>query len=247
MAGEGERGGTPVATEARLLDIYKGGPYAGNLQAYLPMDHPGRGLTMPDRSVAGNCSGTISGTNTAAIWDFVGHPKLAALSLDGLNDFASTTEVNISGGLSAVYAMKVRSTYDDIPGGAFLLWASIDGGNLFRLAYSPNVIEWRVYVGAVQRVIDYSTKPSIDDYLIFIGTLTIGGETALYVNGSLVGTETGLGVMPGGAAGAGISTGSYEDVSSSLLAGLVDGALSVSEAKQVSRNINNMLGLGLSI
>lgn len=246
---------TTVLTEAQLLEIYKGIPYATNLKAYLPMDHPGRALTMPDRSTGGNCSGTISGTAIGAeIWDFAGHPKLTALSLDEINDYAvSPAALKMNDSWSVILVVKAGTTYNALSANHCFIYFRIIGTSNHLLLYfsqPDDAIRYRLTGDdGTADTIDYSGKPAIGDYLIFI--LTYDGTSAMqyFVNGSLVGTGT-TSIIAGGLAtlwlGSSNVPSEYE-ISKPLLLGQAEGALSISQARQTSRLIDKELGLGLGI
>ena len=244
---------TAILTLTQLLRIYKGEVYLTNLKAYLPFDHPGRGLTMPDRSVGGNCSGAISGTNTAAIWDF-GAVKQPALGLDGVNDYGqSSSGVSIVRDCSLVLVCKMGSTYDALAGYHRFITCRMDGENYITIMYASDTDTIGFFAEATegtQEGLPYAGKPSIGGYWIMLLTLTSGGVIEAFINGTSIGTDTGVGAISAGAATVYVGTTSATpdfDMNKTLLIALIEGALSTQEAKEVTRNINNLSGLGLSI
>jgi len=244
---------TTVLTAAQLLEIYRGIPYPTNLKAYLPLDHPGRALTMLDRSTGGNCSGTISGTALANIWDF-GACKQATLDLDGIVDCGiSSAGINISGDLSVIWVGKMKSAYHALSNAKNFYHLRIGANHEIQSVYgTENLIKFNIINVAGNVYLDTPLYPAIDDYWIMIGTIDAGSTVNFLINGVLVDSDTQPNLYPGLAATAyigrdNLGTANRYDVSSLLLLGFVNGALSIPEAKQVSRLINNSLGLGLSI
>lgn len=242
---------TAILTEVQLLEVYKGIPYATNLKAYVPLDHPGRGLVMPDRSVGGNCSGTISGTATANIWDF-GQVKQPVWSLDEINDFAIGTGLNIAGAVSAVWIGRVKTTYDNLADDHRLYQYRVDAGNSIILIYTAasNDLEFQHWGGGDNKIISYSTKPAIDDYLIFIHTIDGSGNSAGFVNGTLIGVQTSGGIIPGNAATIHIGSSSipsFYDVSRPLFVALIDGVFTNKDALAYSRYLKNIFNLPITI
>ncbi len=244
---------TAVLTAAQMLFNYQGGIYATNLKAYIPLDHPGRGLSMPDRSTGGNCSGTISGTYTTLIWDYMGHPKLPVLSLDGINDYGlSSSGVDIDGDLTVLWVGKLRNIYDSIVAYWRLFYIRQNNNNRISLYYNANqTLAFYTIGSGTAKTINSGVTPAIDDYAIFIGTLTLAGASEMFYNGVSVGTETGTGVVSSaGFARAYLGsnhTPEEYDMSKAILVGLIDGVLDEKEARRLSRTLNDMLGLGLII
>lgn len=244
---------TAVLTEAQLYSVYLGGMIPTNLKAYLPMDHPGRGLTMPDRSAGGNCSGTISGTWTSIIWDF-GTVKQPVLNFDGLNDAATSTGgIAINGDITVIWAGRLKANYaPSTLGEMYFMRLFIEGANTIDVRHEAALtgLRFRLVIGGGVVTLIMDNPGDIDDYLIAMLTLTQAGDVNLFQNGTREVGAIGLGAMSAVIATAYIGRSSAAtgyDVSTPLLIGLVEGALSIDEVKAVSRLINNQLGLGLSI
>lgn len=245
---------TTVLTAAQMLGIYKGYPYPTNLKAYLPMDCPGRGLTLTDRSTGGNCDGTISGTNTAMIWDF-GATKLVLASCDGLNDTLSGTGLDIGGDVSVVLVMRMGCTYvsNGLPNYLQLCFGRADAADFdyFIMQYiSGTGLQYSVVGNSIVKNINFGTTPSIGDYWIIIGTYTVAGAVELLLNGDSLGTESGLGVMSRGAATFNLGSNyvpGNRTLSGFIAAALVEGALSAAEARRLSRFIDQWMGLGIGV
>lgn len=247
---------TTILTATQLLQIYNGIPYVTNLKAYLPLDHPGRGLTLPDRSAGGNCSGTISGTVIGPqVWDFEGHPKLAVLNLDGRNDSAfQASASNISGDISVVWAGKMGSTYSDVGNYKYFFQFYIDANNSIEIACQDTGTAITFYCRGTGIGVATSFTPtwSIGDYIIMVDTLTAAGNMQLLSNGLLVATGSGVGKISASLASVYIGrdntgiAGRY-DVSKPILVGLIDGALSINDGIKFTRNIDKQMRLGLGI
>ncbi len=207
----------------------------------------GRGTATVDRGTGGN-DGTL---DTSVTWDW-GTVKLAALSLDGRNDDGtSDAGVDISGDLTLIVVVKAKSTYTTLAADHDMVRIRVDDNNLIKLEYenTADAIRWHVIGDSTAIDVDYTIRPSIDDYLIFVGTYD--GETAVfYVNGDYIGLAASGEGVSGAAAIAYIGateTPDQWDVSKPLLVGLASGVLSGEEAQEVSRRINNRLSLGLTI
>ena len=245
---------TAILTAARLLDAYRGIPYDVNLKAYIPLDHPGRGLAMPDRSTGGNCSGTISGANIGAeIWDF-GQCKHPVISFDGINDLGqSSAGVDVSGATTTIWAGKLKAHYDGVLEDRYFVEHFIDNTNHYTLYLNclTGDIRWLCTVGGASVVADLSGFGiEIGDYAILIGTVSAGGVTQIFANGILHDVGTGLAPIAAG----GITTyigaedsPAYYDVSKPLLVALIDGAFTQEQAKVYSRWLDRIFHLGLGI
>lgn len=240
-----EEGNDLTTTEEE--DLYRGIPPNTADNAY-PLDE-GYGVTAYDRGADAD-NGTL---DTTASWAW-GHCKQPVISMDGINDHAeSAAGVDVSGDITMVWAGKLKVLYNGVSADHFLVEYFIDGNNNYQI-YLHNItgdIRFLCVVGGTTAWADlHGFAIEIDDYAIFIGTVTAGGAIALYANGILHSTDTGLDpIAVGGITtfiGADDSPG-YYDTSKPLLVALIDGALSSPEIKALSRNINNHFGLGLSI
>lgn len=207
----------------------------------------GRGTTAYDRG-----SGADDGTlDSSCTWDFDAK-KLVAISPDGINDYGSASGVKINGNISIVSVMRAKSTYSSNPNASTFYWLRVDASNDIEFHSWPGAAQAVYYVigngTAMSFLINFS--PAIDDYLIFINTLTIAGAIESFLNGVSKGTGSGAGQISGANATVNISsthTPACFDVSSNLLFGIVEGALSAAETLKLSIDINLRLGLGLSI
>ncbi len=241
-----EEGNDLTANEE--YNLYAGVPPATVDNEYL-LDE-GRGVTAYDRGVDGN-NGTLDTTATWA-WGQVQQP---VLSLDGRNDRGESSDgMVLSLAWTFIEVLKMKSTYDTITGAGTFTFAflRVDATNLLQFQYSAgrNRIEFYVNGGGVAAEVDYTVRPTIDEYLIFIGTATLAGILSLYVNGLLIGIDTGLGAIAGGAATAYIgsnSTPTNYDISKPLMVTLIEGAFTAKQVRDYSRWINEILNLGLAI
>jgi len=236
--------GTDDLTTDEETNLYKGVPPADTVNSYL-LDE-GCGVTAYDRGSGGN-NGTLDSSTT---WKF-GRVAQPVLSLDGLNDYAqSSPGVDISGDLTLVWVGKMKSTFDDVLEN-YLFVNYVDSGNIVSLHYSPppnNFFHFVTKGGGVAKPIEYSGKPIIDDYLIFIGT--ISNSASLYVNGSLVGSVSGVIGRVGAATsycGSNQTHGAIRRNGAPLLLALIDGAFTEKQAKLFSRWLDQKYGLGLGI
>lgn len=228
-------------------DLYVGIPPADAVNSCL-LDE-GCGFTANDRGTGGN-AGTLG---SAVTWAY-GECKHPVLSLDGINDIAiSAAGVDISGDLTVVWVAKMKSSYNVLSDyhHFYRLW--IDGNNGVRLYYRQptNDIRWNVEGGAVEQSIITSLKPLIDDYWIVIGTSEQpNGIIKLFINGSLIGTLTGAGIVSAAAAtayiGRDVGLASY-DISKPLMVGLFDTAFTEKQALAFSRWLDNILHMGIGI
>ncbi|KKN16377.1 hypothetical protein LCGC14_0976720, partial [marine sediment metagenome] len=88
----------------------------------------------------------------------------------------------------------------------------------------------------------------IDDYAIFIGTVTAGGVIKLFANGILHETDTGLAAIAAGGITTYIGaedTPAFWDVSKPLLVALIDGALTDKQVLAYSRWLDRIFNLGV--
>jgi len=235
--------GNDSLSSAEEVDLSKGIPPSDAVN-FWPLDE-GRGVTAYDRG-SGADNGTIDSSPTWA-WGTV---KLSALSLDSINDYAaSAAAVDVSGDLTLVWVVKMKSTYDALVGEHFFCRIYINSTNHISLRYGSNEILFACVAAGTSVHSAITARPSINDYWIMIGTIT-GGTVNVFVNGVVRDTQTGLPAITGLLGtmylGSNQTPGNYE-ISKPLLIGIIDGALDAKEAKYTSRAINDMLGLGLNI
>lgn len=209
----------------------------------------GRGVTAYDRGVDGN-NGTLDATATWA-W---GRVKQPIISLDGRNDHGqSSAGVDVSGAITIVWCGKFKAHYDGTLNDHYFVEFFIDNNNHYQI--NNNLITGDVRflctVGGASVWADLSAFPiEIDDYGIFIGTVTAGGVIKLFANGILHETAIGLTAIAGGGITTYIGaedTPSNWDVSKPLLVGLIDGAFTDKQALVYSRWLNEFFNLGLAI
>jgi len=226
-------------------DLAKGIPPADARNVWL-LDE-GRGVTAVSRGLAAN-NGTL---DTSCTWAF-GQVQQPVISLDGIDDHGvSSAGVNISGDLTFVWVGKMKSTYDGLVTDHYLAHLFVDVNNELRVYYdnAADALRFHAEGGGTAQTVDYTTRPTIDDYIVLLLTLTNAGVLAGFVNGSLIGTAIGVGAI-GGAATAYFGaeqTPSLYDISKPLLVALIDGAFTQQEARTYSRYLKNIFNLPIVI
>ncbi len=239
--------GTDDLSEAEETDLYNGIPPVDAVNEWL-LDE-GRGVTAYDRGSGGN-NGALA---TVVTWAW-GECKQPVISLDGINDLGqSSAGVDVSGAITMFWAGKMKAHYDGTLADHYFLEFFIDNNNHYQI--NNNLITGDVrflcVVGGVPVFADLSGFGiEIDDYVIFIGTVTAGGVIRLFANGLLHETGTGLPAIAAGGITAYIGaedTPSMYDISKPLMVGLIDGAFTERQARGFSRALNDILGLGLRI
>lgn len=234
-------------TGAEETDLYKGIPPVGNVVHEYLLDE-GRGVTAYDRG-----SGADNGTlDTSPTWAF-GQVQQPVISFDCLNDHTqSSAGVHIKEPVTLAWIGKMKSTYDSLIADHMFFEPFIGGDNLFQFYYlrASNVFRFYAAGNNVGQNIDYATKPSIDDYLIMVGTLSATGIVSLYINGVLIGAATGVGAISATAAtvyiGAHFGPAIY-DISKPLLIALIDGAFTQQQVRTYSRYLKNVFNLPIVI
>jgi len=239
-------GSTIDNTVAEEYDLYAGIPPVDVVNAWL-LDE-GRGVTSYDRGTGGN-DGTL---DTTATWAF-GQVQQPVISLDGINDHAaSSTGVVISGDISMIWVGKMKSTYDGLVANHYITRVVVDADNRIDMLYNAGIdeIQWVVQGSAVLGATGFTTKPAIDDYMILIGTITLGGNMSFFLNGSLVDTDNGVGAVSAigsilylGRAHAAVAW----DISKPLFFALIDGAFTQAQALTYSRYLKNLFNLPITI
>ena len=238
--------GTDDLTTAEETDLYKGIPPADAVHVYT-LDE-GRGVTANDRGSGAN-NGTLG---SAATWAF-GRVEQPCLGFDGINDYAaSASGLSIKEPVTLVLLVKAKSTYTTLAADHYLAHEIVDASNELRIYYAQasDAIVFHAEGGAVAQTVSWATRPTIDSYLILIMSVTSAFTLQAYVNGSLVGSVSGVGPISAAAAisylGASSAPGSY-DVSKPLFSGLFDGAFTARQALEYSRFLDKVLNLGLGI
>ena len=237
--------GTDDLSVAEEADLSKGIPPADAVNFY-PLDE-GRGVTAYDRGSGGN-NGTL---DTTASWAF-GECKHPVLSLDGINDFGqSSAGVDIGGALTLVWVGKMKSTYNSLAVLPAFLELRVNVNNIIHIYRDvTNVIRFRSLGSGIGNFVDYSTWPAIDDYQVWYLTITEAGVLSVFVNGSLVGSASGVDPRVGAATAylgaVGWALVAY-DVSKPLMVGLFDTAWSAKQVKAFSKWLNETLSLGVKI
>jgi len=234
--------GTDDLTTTEEAELYKGIPPADAVNIYL-LDE-GRGTTAYDRGTGGN-NGTL---DSSATWKF-GQVEQPVLSLDGINDHAqSSSGVDISGDLTLVWVGKMKSTYNSLAANHYLAHLLADVDNELRIYYDSvaDALRFHAEGAGTAQTVDYSTKPNIDDYLVLVLSLTGADALSAYVNGSLVGSASGVGGVIGSAATAYLgceSTPSLYDISKPLFVALIDGTFSEKQSLIYSRWLKDVFNL----
>lgn len=241
--------GTDDLTAAEEVELYRGFPPADVVNEWL-LDE-GRGLTAYDRGSGGN-NGTLA---TSCSWAY-GTCKHPVISFDSINDLAaSAAAVIISGDLTLVWVGKMKSTYNGVGRNISFIDITIDANNRLWLGYqtASNEIQWYKAGPGTDGGPTYlmtSGPISIDDYVIFVGTVRGLNQLFLYFNGSLIDSWAGGGALPGAGATArlgdhyGLTT---KDISKPLLVGLFDTAFTQEQALAYSHWLNEFLNLGIGI
>ena len=225
--------------------LAKGIPPADAVNLYR-MDE-GRGVTCTCRG-SGSNDGTLGVIPT---WSF-GQTKLSCLSLDGIDDYAaSQSGVNITAPHTLIWAGKLKSTYVSIPSERTFVEIYIDASNSLRLfASTTDIFGFYTEGSNTPKTLSVAVSHSIDDYIIFMGVTLADGTSAFYVNGALVDSETGGGVISAAAATAYLGSNNVPnefDVSKSGICGLVHGGFSVRDVLLTSRKIDRRYKLGIGI
>ena len=203
----------------------------------------GRGTTATDRG-----SGADNGTlDSSCSWAF-GGCKRPVLSLDGIDAKAVGTDTSdIRGALTFVWVGRIKAF--NLTNLEIYLSAYGDSSNRIHLYQDNGAIIFAHVGGATVTTRSYSASLAIDDYVILIGVVGVS-SLYLYENGVVKGSNTStpgdietdvayyeIGALGGGNRGYG----------QALLAGIVDGELSASNARELSKWLNEQLDLGLSI
>lgn len=242
--------GIAALTGAEEYDLINGIPLAAATEEYL-LDE-GRGVTAYNRGSSGaGADGTL---DTSCTWAF-GQIQQPVISLDCINDIAiSSAGVDIHGDLTFIEVLKMKSTYNGLANNAIFAHLRIGANDYFTLRYlsGADLIDWTGVIGGAAAIgTTYSTRPVIDDYLIFIGTVKATGQITLFANGILADSNLGLGVMPAAAATAyfgrwGPAAVQY-DISKPLFAALIDGAFNQQQALAYSRYLRKVFNLPITI
>jgi len=235
-----------VLTDAEKTDLFNGIPPADTINAF--KFNEGAGNVANNDGSGGIADNGILDISCTWAWDGVQQP---VASFAGINQYAvSAAAVDISGNLSYVHIFKVKSTYDTLSGYHQLFMYRIDVNDYIDIISEAN--QARVLVrasgGGTSGTVYNTILPTIDDYIIYIGTLT-GGVLSLYINGVLIDTASGIGAVSPAAATLIISkdggAAQYYDTSEIIIHGLIEGALNLEQVRAVTKNINDRLGLGV--
>ncbi len=205
----------------------------------------GRGTVANDKGTGAD-NGTLDSSCT---WGF-GGPQQVCAGMDGINDrLLSDSGVDISGPLTAVWVGKEKDTYEG-NNGPYKFYIAVDGDDNISLIHQAGINghRFRCEGGGVAVFASYSTLNVIDEYVIFIGTLTLAGVVELFRNGVSVATSAGAGQISPAAATFSLSLpAANQDISKPILAGLIDGVLSAQQVLNLTRYINQKKRLGLTI
>ena len=240
-------------TATQEEDLYRGIPPVTVDNEWL-LDE-GRGPTAYDRGADGN-NGALDAAGLAAVpptlgWSW-GRVKQPVISFDGINDHGqSSAGVDVSGAVTIVWAGKLKAIYDGVSDDHYLVEYFIDNTNHYQINYNLITGDMRFLCVAAGTSVfaDLTAFPIvIDDYAIFIGTVTAGGVIKLFANGILHETGIGLPAIAGGGMTAYIGaedTPAYWDVSKPLLVGLIDGAFTDKQVLAYSRWLDRVFNLGV--
>lgn len=237
---------TDDVTGAEETDLFNGIPPADAVNAWL-LDE-GRGVTAYDRGSGGN-NGTL---DTTATWAF-GQVQQPVMSFNGITAIARAgAGVDISGDFTLVWAGKIKSTYRGLSLYTRLLQIRIGGTDDVNLWYfqAGNVFQWSVMGSGTTIGVNWNSTFEIDDYAVVICTNTLNGISAMFINGFLIGLETGGGVVAGAVTtcdiGANFAVG-QGDISKPLFCALIDGAFTNQQALAYSRYLRNLFNLPITI
>jgi len=207
----------------------------------------GRGVTAYDRGADGN-DGTL---DTTATWAW-GRVKQPVISFDGLNDVATgAVGANINGAITLVWAGKLKAHYDGVLDDHYFVEYWIDATHycmIYLNSITGDVRFLGVSAGTNIACDLEGFGIEIDDYAIFIATLTAGGVGKLYANGRLHSVDAGVTAFPAGGAIAYIGaedSPAYYDVSKPLLVGLIDGVFDQHQVLAYSRFLDRIFNLGV--
>jgi len=236
--------GTDDLSADEETDLHKGKPPIDTVNLYLYDE--GRGVTAYGRG-----SGADNGVIDSAVTWVWGQVVQPLLSFNGRNGTASTTNVIFSGNWSLVWVGQMNCTYDGLSVAISMIRGRITADSVVNLEYvvGTNTIRWDCTGTALSAVIALYEKPVIGDYWIVIGIVD-GSTVRFYLNGVLIGTDTGLGVIP--AIPAPFHLGSYQntaawDISDCLMAALIEGAFTQKQVLAYSRYLKNVFNLPISI
>ena len=246
-----EEGADLTATQEE--DLYRGIPPVTVDNEWL-LDE-GRGAIAYDRGADGN-NGALDAAGLAAVpptlgWAW-GRVKQPVISLDGINDHGeSSAGVDVSGTVTIVWVGKLKAIYDGVSDDHYLVEFFIDNNNFYQINYNLITGDMRFICAAAgtNAVADLNGFAiEIDDYAIFIGTVTAGGVIKLFANGILHETDTGLAAIAAGGITTYIGaedTPAFWDVSKPLLIGLIDGAFTDKQVLAYSRWLDKIFNLGV--
>lgn len=232
---------TVALTTAEETDLNKGIPPATAKVQYMYLMDEGLGTTVNNRGNGAVTTGTL---DSACTWQF-GQVKAPVLSLDGVNDAAaSAAAVDITGNLTLVGVFKMKSTYSALSGiHTIFVLRQTDAIYMDFMFHIVGGTSIRFRCSGEGGVIATS-NPAIDDYWTLVGTRTVAGAMAFYVNGVLQGTATAAaGIGTAAAARIGMWSNSYFDVSKALFAALIEGVLTAAQVKAYSRYLRDKYNL----
>ncbi len=238
--------GTDDLTLAEETELFNGNPPADVVNEWL-LDE-GRGVTAYDKGPGAN-NGTLS---AACTWSY-GQVKQPVLSLNGYSGYGlSSAGVNIAGALTMVWVGKMKSTYQTNPIDRWLMEPFIDNNNLYTLYWNliTHDLEIQKITGGGTDLASVAYHPTIDDYAIILATNDAAGNLKLFLNGYLADTGLLANAMPGAPAtvylGAEDSLANY-DISKPLYAGIIDGAMTNTQALIYSRWLRDIFNLPINL
>ena len=240
-------------TATQEEDLYRGIPPVTVDNEWL-LDE-GRGPTAYDRGADGN-NGALDAAGLAAVpptlgWAW-GRVKQPVISFGGINGHGqSSAGVDVSGAVTIVWVGKLKAIYDGVSDDHYFVEFFDGATDLYTiyLNFITGDVRFLCVAAGTNTVADLNGFPIvIDDYAIFIGTVTAGGVAKLFANGILHETDTGLAPIAAGGITTYIGaedTPAYWDVSKPLLVGLIDGAFTDKEVLAYSRWLDRVFNLGV--
>ncbi len=237
---------TVALTTDEEWELSQGMPPPTNTKVqYLFTLDEGRGVTAYDRGSAGG-NGTL---DSACTWAW-GQVKQPVLGLSGVVNYGvSSAGVLIKEPVTVVLVVKVKSTYNNLSiNSRYLYQFYVDANNHIRLSNegSTNVLRTLVYGSGTFKSIISATPLVVDSYLVHIVTIDTSGGVKAFIDGSLIGTATGL--PPISVAVATAYIGTYSglvrcDVSKPLWLGAIEGALTAKQVLAYSRWLKDIMNL----
>jgi len=208
----------------------------------------GRGVTITDRG-AGADDATL---DSSCYWDWGSGVRQSCFSKDGVNDYAvSAAGVDISGATTLVWVGRMKSTHVTLAASTTFVELYIDANSSLRFFVdTASNLSYYAEGSNAPKTLTIASTHSIGDLMILTGTVNAAGAAAFYRNGVSGDTDTAVGDRSGSPATAyigAINTPANYGVSDDLAIVLLNGELTAGEVLQLHIDINEWLGLGISI